>query len=61
MRYNKEQKIELYLDWTNNFLTVACFAEYYGITELRAGRIILEGRKLHHEKARHEMYLKSLA
>lgn len=30
----------MYLDWVNNFLTVARFAEYYGLTEAQAIKLI---------------------
>ena len=43
-------KAEMYLDWFNNFLTVARFAEYYGITEDQARIIIHEGRILHESR-----------
>ena len=42
-----ERKRELYLDWFNNFLTVACFAEYYGLTEEEAQLVIKQGREYH--------------
>lgn len=38
---------EMYLDWRNNFLTVDCFAEHYGITKTEATFIIKSGRKYH--------------
>ena len=38
---------ELYIDWFNNFLTVARFASYYGISEKLAIAIIEEGRIRH--------------
>lgn len=41
------QKIQAFLDWKNNFLTLAKFAEHYGITHVEALRIISAGRKLH--------------
>ncbi|HWV28287.1 MAG TPA: hypothetical protein VN038_01485 [Dyadobacter sp.] len=37
----------LYLDYVNNFLTAARFAEYYQITEEKAQKLITTGRKLH--------------
>ena len=36
-----------YLDWLNNYLTVALFAEHRGVTTERANRIIKAGRALH--------------
>ena len=45
------QKIEgLYIDWVNNFLTVPRFAQYYGLTEAQAHRIINTGRTLNHRR-----------
>lgn len=37
---------ELYLDYTNNFLTVQRFAEYHGISEELAQMIINEAKNL---------------
>ena len=37
----------LFLDWTNNFLTVPRFAEYYQISEAAANVVINEGRTIH--------------
>ena len=45
----KAHSIALYLDWRNNFLTLAYFAEYYGISEAYASQIIEEGRLLNEE------------
>jgi len=41
---------ELYLDWLNNFVTVAGFARYYNITEPAAERKIQIGRKIHNQR-----------
>jgi len=38
----------LYLEYACDFLTVARFAEYYGIDTLEAARIIDEGRHWNH-------------
>ena len=38
---------ELYIDWFNNFLTVAEFASYYSISEKLAIAIIEDGRRRH--------------
>jgi len=35
---------DMYLDYVNNFLTVLCFAEYYGISEDDARALINEQR-----------------
>jgi len=42
---------ELYLDYFNNYLTVAKFASDRGLSEPRAEQFIRAGRKIHH--ARH--------
>jgi len=42
--YTSDKWNELYIDWVNNFLTVARFAEYYGTTEEHAEEIIRVGR-----------------
>jgi hypothetical protein len=45
----KEQKPldakSMYLDYFNNFLTTRAFAEYYGLTDTGAIRIIDKGRR----------------
>ena len=38
---------ELYLDYVNNYLTVAKFAEHNGMTNAQAHAIIDIGRELH--------------
>ena len=43
------QKAEMFRDWVNNFLTVDCFADYYGISRGEAETAIEEGRIIHHE------------
>jgi hypothetical protein len=55
---NKENRMnakyiprEMYLCWFNDFLTVKRFAEYFGISPLRAHRLINVGRE------RHEQYV----
>lgn len=40
---------EIYLDWFNNFLTLSCFAEYYGISEEFATALIKEAKRLERE------------
>ena len=37
----------MYLDYLNNFLTVAKFAEWYGLIEERALEVIESGRLIH--------------
>ena len=43
----KQKLIKLYLDYVNNFLTVAGFASYYGMEVGKALRVIRVGRALH--------------
>jgi hypothetical protein len=38
---------EMYIDWVNNFITLECFAEHYGIDCETAGHVIVEGRRAH--------------
>jgi len=38
--------IDMYLDYTNNFLTVRNFAEYHNLTENQAMKVIELGRDL---------------
>lgn len=38
------KKLEMYLDYVNNFLTVKRFAEYYNISEAEALELIAEFR-----------------
>ncbi len=42
---------EIYRDWFNNWLTLAKFAEHYGISEEAANKLISEGREAHNAKA----------
>jgi hypothetical protein len=44
--YDNGDMVAMYLDWFNNFLTVARFAEYYGMSENQAESIIENGREL---------------
>jgi hypothetical protein len=41
---------ELYLDWFNNFLTLARFAEYYELSIEEANQYINIGRKIHQQR-----------
>lgn len=48
---NLKNKIEaMYIDWTNNFLTIPKFADHYQIDEIRAERIIDIGRLINHKR-----------
>ncbi len=49
----KQKLIDFYLDWVNNFLTVAGMAQYYGVTYEEAVYLIEVGRKYHEEKVAH--------
>jgi len=40
---------QLYLDYVNNFLSVAAFAEWHGMSEREAERVITYGR-YHHQR-----------
>ena len=42
-----EQCQELFLEWFNDFLTVAKFAEYHGFTVEHADNVISYGRYVH--------------
>lgn len=39
--YDRAEILQMYLDWFNNFLTIPRFAEYYGISEDFAEKVIL--------------------
>lgn len=41
---------KLYLDYFNNFLTIAKFASYYNISEELAIMMINQGREIHYLK-----------
>lgn len=43
------QKIQAFLDWKNNFITVERFAEHYDITNEEALATIYAGRQLHNK------------
>ena len=48
-------KLELfYLDYFNNFITIAKFAEFYGITEKKAVTLIAIGQHINQEGVRDE-------
>lgn len=40
----------MYLDYFNNFLSIAAFSEYYGIDHTRGMKIISLGRRLNHRR-----------
>jgi hypothetical protein len=41
----KEQLVQMYLDWVNNYLTVEVFAEHYGLSVPTAQAMIDLGRE----------------
>lgn len=41
----REQLAQVYLDWLNNFLTIAGFAEHYGLHDEEAAILIDLGRR----------------
>mgnify|MGYP000591349782 CR=1 FL=1 len=43
-------RFELYLDYVNNFISVAGFASYYGMNEDDARKLIAEERTAHHAR-----------
>lgn len=45
----RQQLADLYLEWVNDWITVECFAEYYGLTEEQAKTVIELGRQIHEE------------
>lgn len=53
---NKTYK-DLFLDYMNNFLTVACFAEYYKMTISQANTAINIGRMQHNKQANINSFL----
>ena len=43
----REQLKAVYLDWLNNFLTIECFAEYYGLWKTEAECLIELARNVY--------------
>lgn len=48
---NAENLAAVYRDWMNNYLSIAAFAEDYGITEAQAELTIAKGREIHNTHA----------
>ena len=46
---NKQDIINIYLDWFNNFISLELFAEYYEITYTQAQTLISLGHSLHED------------
>lgn len=44
---------QAYLEYFNNYLTIACFAEHHGLSEHEAMVIINKGRVLHQDAFGH--------
>jgi uncharacterized protein YpbB len=47
MKQIKDKIHAMYLDWVNNFITIARFAECYSLSEKDAERVINIGRVIH--------------
>jgi hypothetical protein len=48
--YLRDYLADLYLDWVNNFLTIAVFAEYYGLDEEDASDLLKLAKKSHEQR-----------
>jgi len=48
--YLRDYLADLYLDWINNFLTIAVFAEYYGLDEDDARELLKLAKKCHEQR-----------
>tara|TARA_R110000803_G_scaffold10308_6_gene31712 strand:- start:6376 stop:6942 length:567 start_codon:yes stop_codon:yes gene_type:complete len=48
-KYTEQQKINLFLDWANNFLSTSAFMEYYDLSMSECENLIDEGRELNRE------------
>ena len=42
----RNQLIETYLDWVNNYLTIELYAEHHGLTDKQAAALIELGREV---------------
>lgn len=42
----KAKILTMYLDYVNNFLSETAYADYYGMTDKKATRLLAIGRKL---------------
>ncbi len=49
----KQELIDVYLDWMNNFISIPAFADYYGLSEKDAKVVLDLGRKYHEQKAKY--------
>lgn len=50
MKTLKDKLESYFLEWLNDFLTIERFAEYHGMEQLHAQRLIKLGRKVHYRK-----------
>lgn len=46
----RDQLINVYLDWINNFLTIGGFADYYGLTDMQAETLINLARDVYNSQ-----------
>lgn len=46
----KAELIAVYEDWLNNFITVPAFADYYGLSEKEANKVIALGKELREKR-----------
>ena len=55
--YLRDYLADLYLDWVNNFLTIAVFAEYYGLDEDDARDLLKLAKKSHEQRVEYSKFL----
>jgi len=55
--YLRDYLADLYLDWVNNFLTIAVFAEYYGLDEDDARDLLKLAKKSHEQRVEYLKFL----
>jgi hypothetical protein len=48
--YLRDTLADLYLDWVNNFLTIAIFSEYYGLDEEDSRELLKLAKKCHEQR-----------
>lgn len=46
----REDLIDVYLDWMNNFVTIPAFADYYGLSEEESKKVIDLGKKIYERR-----------
>lgn len=57
IKLKENELVDLYLVYTNDYLTVNCFAEDHELDESEAWELIELGRKLHNERTRKYAYI----